>query len=143
MIHYFSEITFTDQNNLSYGLQQVSYTCTHGHDRLCQLSSSTERRALKPDESPSSLYPSLTILFFLPSSLSFLPLPPSSPSPPSLHVQVFQCLIHESELPVKVEAAVAMQYLIKHQTIAENFIQPYVKDIIQGRPINRLVNYIV
>ena len=45
---------------------------------------------------------------------------------------MFACLIHDKELPVKVEAAVALQYLIKHQSIAESFIQPYVKPIIQG-----------
>jgi hypothetical protein len=44
---------------------------------------------------------------------------------------VFNCLIQDKELPVKVEAAVAMQYLIKSQKIAEDFIQPYVKPIIQ------------
>jgi hypothetical protein len=44
---------------------------------------------------------------------------------------VFNLLIHDQELPVKVEAAVAMQYLIKSQKIAETFIQPYVKPIIQ------------
>ena len=47
--------------------------------------------------------------------------------------QVFTCLIQDKELPVKVEAAVALQFLIKHQSIAESFIQPYVKPIIQGK----------
>ena len=32
----------------------------------------------------------------------------------------------------QVEAAVALQYLIKSQKIAEDFIHPYVKPIIQG-----------
>ncbi len=47
-------------------------------------------------------------------------------------LQVFACLTQDKELPVKVEAAVALQFLIKHQGIAESFIQPYVKPIIQG-----------
>ena len=42
------------------------------------------------------------------------------------------CLTGDKELPVKVEAAVALQYLIKHQTVAETCIQPFVKLIIKS-----------
>jgi hypothetical protein len=45
-------------------------------------------------------------------------------------MQVLNCLTNDAELPVKVEAAVALQYLIKHQTLAEQVIKPYVKLII-------------
>eukprot|EP00731_Ephydatia_muelleri_P006488 Em0003g736a len=45
--------------------------------------------------------------------------------------QVVNCLTGDKELPVKVEAAVALQYLIKHQSIAESCIQPCVRLIIQ------------
>jgi len=47
--------------------------------------------------------------------------------------QVFTCQIQDKELLVKVEVAVALLFLIKHQSIAESFIQPYVKPIIQGK----------
>ena len=46
-------------------------------------------------------------------------------------LQVFNCLTADNELPVKVEAAVALQYLIKNQTAAESFIQPHVRPIIK------------
>ena len=45
--------------------------------------------------------------------------------------QVFNCLTQDKELPVKVEAAVALQFLIKHQEMAQEFVQPHVKPIIQ------------
>ena len=38
--------------------------------------------------------------------------------------------------PGQVEAAVAMQYLIKCQENAEEFIKPHVKPIIQGEDYN-------
>jgi len=44
---------------------------------------------------------------------------------------VLNLLTQDQELPVKVEAAVALQYLIKNQPMAEQFIQPHVKSIIQ------------
>ncbi len=66
MLHYFSEILFSQPENLQYGLQQV-----------------------------------------------------------------FNCLTQDKELPVKVEAAVALQFLIKHQEMAQEFVQPHVKPIIQ------------
>ncbi len=37
----------------------------------------------------------------------------------------------DDQLPVKVEAAVALQYLIKNQSDAETFIQPHVRPIIK------------
>ena len=46
--------------------------------------------------------------------------------------QILNCLTQDKELPVKVEAAVGLQHLIKNQTLAEKVIQPYVKVIIQG-----------
>ena len=45
---------------------------------------------------------------------------------------MFSCLTQDKELPVKVEAAVAIQYLIKNQHVAEKIIEPHVKDIICG-----------
>ena len=47
-------------------------------------------------------------------------------------LQVFNCLTQDKELPVKVEAAVAMQYLIKNQHVAAKIIEPHVKAIISG-----------
>ena len=44
--------------------------------------------------------------------------------------KVFDCLTQDKELPVKVEAAVALQFLIKHQEMAQQFVQPHVKPII-------------
>ncbi len=44
---------------------------------------------------------------------------------------VFNCLTQDKELPVKVEAAVALQFLIKHQEMAQEFVQPHVKPIIE------------
>ena len=43
------------------------------------------------------------------------------------------CLTQDQELPVKVEAAVALQNLIKHQELAEQVIKPYVKPIVIGK----------
>ena len=58
---------------------------------------------------------------------------------PSIHpfihsflLQVLSCLTQDKELPVKVEAAVALQHLIKNQTLAEKVIGPHVKPIIIG-----------
>ena len=45
---------------------------------------------------------------------------------------MFNCLTQDKELPVKVEAAVAMQYLIKNQHVAAKIIEPHVKAIISG-----------
>ncbi|XP_019855725.1 PREDICTED: importin-7-like [Amphimedon queenslandica] len=44
--------------------------------------------------------------------------------------QVLSCLTQDQELPVKVEAAVALQSLIKNQELAEQVIKPFVKPII-------------
>lgn len=44
--------------------------------------------------------------------------------------EVLSCLTQDKELPVKVEAAVALQHLIKNQTLAEKVIGPHVKPII-------------
>ena len=44
---------------------------------------------------------------------------------------MFACLTQDKELPVKVEAAVALQHLIHEHTVAESFIKPYIKPIIQ------------
>ncbi|XP_028414621.1 importin-7-like [Dendronephthya gigantea] len=41
------------------------------------------------------------------------------------------CLLHDKELPVKVEAALALQFFIKRQDKAKDFIQPYMQAVIQ------------
>lgn len=46
---------------------------------------------------------------------------------------MLSCLTQDQELPVKVEAAVALQNLIKHQELAEQVIKPYVKPIVIGK----------
>ena len=45
---------------------------------------------------------------------------------------MLSCLTQDQELPVKVEAAVALQSLIKNQELAEQVIRPFVKPIITG-----------
>ena len=55
---------------------------------------------------------------------------------------MFNCLTLDDQLPVKVEAAVALQYLIKNQADAEAFIQPHVKPIIKvSVGIHPIANY--
>lgn len=43
-----------------------------------------------------------------------------------------ECLINDKELPVRVEAAFALQALISDSEKAKEYVQPHVKDIIQG-----------
>lgn len=45
--------------------------------------------------------------------------------------QVLQCLLGEQALPIKVEAAIALQQLIKSQALAQNYIENHVNRIIQ------------
>ncbi|EDO49266.1 predicted protein [Nematostella vectensis] len=40
------------------------------------------------------------------------------------------CLTEDKEAPVKVEAAIALQFLIEHQERAKQFIEPYVRQVI-------------
>lgn len=39
-------------------------------------------------------------------------------------------LLHDAELPVKVEAAISLQMLINNQEKAEKFLEPHIKEII-------------
>lgn len=39
------------------------------------------------------------------------------------------CLLHDTELPVKVEAAISLQMVINNQEKAEKFLEPFIKDI--------------
>ncbi|XP_022089193.1 importin-7-like [Acanthaster planci] len=42
-------------------------------------------------------------------------------------------LIHDKEMPVKVEAAIALQELItSHEEKAKHYVQPYIKDILEA-----------
>ncbi|XP_046861110.1 importin-7-like [Xenia sp. Carnegie-2017] len=41
------------------------------------------------------------------------------------------CLLHDKELPVKVEAALALQFLIQRQDKVKDYIQPYIQAVIQ------------
>lgn len=43
-----------------------------------------------------------------------------------------ECLINDKELPVRVEAAFALQALISDSEKAKEYVQPHVKDIIQA-----------
>jgi len=161
MLHYFSEVTYSDQANLQFGLQQVN-TVYSSYIECCILLSICLFPRLPTDVLPAR--PQLhvtqihlarmheTYIHSCPKVNSLLPNGKHNcwiPSPCRLtsysellgyrvlpipvSPQVFTCLIQDKELPVKVEAAVALQFLIKHQSIAESFIQPYVKPIIQGK----------
>ncbi|XP_078669832.1 importin-7-like isoform X1 [Branchiostoma floridae x Branchiostoma belcheri] len=44
---------------------------------------------------------------------------------------VHMCLTQEKEMPVKVEAAIALQMLITHQPKAKEFVEPHVRPVIQ------------
>lgn len=43
-----------------------------------------------------------------------------------------QCLCDDTELPVKVEAAIALQTLIEYHDAAYQYIQPNIKQILLG-----------
>ena len=43
-----------------------------------------------------------------------------------------QCLCDDKELPVKVEAAIALQSLIEQHEAAFQYIQPNIKQILLG-----------
>jgi len=45
---------------------------------------------------------------------------------------VRQCLCDDKELPVKVEAAIALQMLIEYHTAAYQYIQANIKPILLG-----------
>ena len=132
MIHFFSEIKFKNDVNLQHGLGQVSVRVlfvilmtpyqmvvilllyshkepNHGFDHACLLN----------DTLPNSLDGTLAGKAVC-GDASLL-----------VVFQVFTCLTTDKELPVKVEAAVALQYLIKNQPKAETFIQPHVREIIK------------
>ncbi|XP_060632748.2 importin-8 isoform X2 [Anolis sagrei] len=42
-----------------------------------------------------------------------------------------KCLIDDKEMPVKVEAAIALQSLISHQEQAKEYIKPYIRAVMQ------------